>query len=200
MGLKPMSFFETIKLFWTRAFDFNGRSRRKEYWVPMLIEFIVMFVIFSGLFLSLLILGLSVDATTNTNVSNDTINTLGVLTIGSGLLLIIVSLVLMIPNLSLFIRRLHDTGRTGKWAILFYGVPLVFSIINMILNQLSDPAHPNPIVLIIQLMIGAVNLGLAIWAIVWLAQDSEPGTNRWGENPKGIANLEYYHNQDKYQY
>lgn len=35
-----------------------------------------------------------------------------------------------------------------------------------------------------QLIAFVVNLVLIIWCIVWCAQDSEPGTNKWGPNPK----------------
>ena len=59
------------------------------------------------------------------------------------------SLAVFIPNLAVFVRRLHDTGKSG-WTLLVYFIPLV---------------------------------GL-ILLIVWLASDSQPGSNQWGPNPK----------------
>lgn len=43
-----------------------------------------------------------------------------------------------------------------------------------------------------QLIAFVVNLVLTIWCIVWCAQDSEPGTNKWGPNPKAIGQDRYY--------
>ena len=39
--VKPVSFIEAIKLFFTRYADFKGRSRRSEYWWASLATFIV---------------------------------------------------------------------------------------------------------------------------------------------------------------
>jgi len=68
-------------------------------------------------------------------------------------ILMLYALAVFIPNLAVFVRRLHDTGKSG-WTLLVYFIPLV---------------------------------GL-ILLIVWLASDSQPGSNQWGPNPKEMSN------------
>lgn len=42
-----MTLFDYYKLFWQRAFNFTGRSRRKEYWAATLFNSIFIFYISS---------------------------------------------------------------------------------------------------------------------------------------------------------
>ncbi len=79
--------------------DFNGRARRKEYWMFVLFYFIF----YVALFVIDMIMG-SVVLTT------------------------IYALALFIPNLSTAARRLHDTGRSGWWQLLIL-IPLVGAIV-----------------------------------------------------------------------
>jgi uncharacterized membrane protein YhaH (DUF805 family) len=65
--------------------EFNGRARRKEYW---------MFTLFNFLAIVLLLI---------------------VSLIGLWFLLPIYVLAVVIPSLALTIRRLHDTDRSGWW-------------------------------------------------------------------------------------
>jgi uncharacterized membrane protein YhaH (DUF805 family) len=105
---------------------FSGRSRRKEYW------FFVLFVVIISIVLSI------IDGLIGTSRST-----------GVGLLSTIFSLAILIPNISVSVRRLHDIDRTGWW-ILISLVPLVGWIVLLVFN----------------------------------VQDSTPGTNRYGPNPK----------------
>lgn len=81
---------------------FTGRARRKEYW-------------FFQLFVLLVVMVLSLAD-----------RMLGVLDeeSGIGLLSGLFSLAMFIPSLAVSIRRLHDTDRTGWWALLYF-VPLL---------------------------------------------------------------------------
>lgn len=81
---------------------FQGRARRKEFW---------MFVLFNILFS--FILGV-VDALIGTyNWQSDT-----------GLLSSIYSLFVILPNLAVTTRRLHDINRSGWWQLL-YLLPII---------------------------------------------------------------------------
>ena len=91
---------------------FSGRARRKEYWM-----FTLIYMIFS---ITLLV----IDVAT-----------------GLGVLSVIFSLVMLVPSLSVLVRRLHDTNRSGWW-ILISLIPLVGAIILLIfLVQDSDDAN-----------------------------------------------------------
>ena len=100
---------------------FGGRARRKEYWMFLLFNIIISI-------------------------------TLGVIEgiVGSyGIIAMLYSLAIMIPAVSVTVRRLHDIGRKGWW-ILITLVPIL----------------------------GAIVL------LVFLVQDSNPGENQYGANPK----------------
>ena len=98
---------------------FNGRSRRKEYW---------MFVLFVNLiFLSLL----------TVSSSSPVIRTL----------LDIYLLAMIVPGIAVSIRRLHDTDRSGLW-IFINLVPLgtlIFLYFMVVDSQPGDNEYgPNP--------------------------------------------------------
>ena len=100
---------------------FNGRARRKEYWMFFLFNLIIFLVIgfVEGLFGS------------------------------PGIIGVLYSLAILIPGIAVSVRRLHDTGRSGWW-----------------------------------LLIGFIPLLGVIVLLVFMVQDSKPGDNQYGANPK----------------
>ena len=100
--------------FWKRAFDFKGVASRKQYWMAVLFNAIVLFIIS---FIMLLFTdggeGGSVD-------------------IISGLY----SLAMLIPSISISVRRLHDHNMSG-WFYLISLIPAVGSIIVFIFMLLG---------------------------------------------------------------
>jgi len=78
---------------------FKGRARRKEYWMFVLFNLIISFVLgfVEGL--------------------------LG----GPGIIPIIYSLAIFIPGFAVGVRRMHDTDHSGWW-LLFPFVNLVFAV------------------------------------------------------------------------
>jgi uncharacterized membrane protein YhaH (DUF805 family) len=85
--------------------DFNGRARRKEYW---------MFVLFNMIFG---IVAIVLD------------NVLGIAMegIGYGPLFGLYMLAMIIPSIAVEVRRLHDVGKSG-WMIFIALIPLIGSI------------------------------------------------------------------------
>lgn len=111
---------------WQRATDFSGRSRRKEYWMFQLFNFLV------GLFLGALALLLGGD------------DGLRFFTVGCG----VFGLVAFVPSLAVTVRRLHDVGRSGWWYFIAL-VPIIGGLILLVFTLLdSDPDRndygPNP--------------------------------------------------------
>lgn len=95
-------------------FDFQGRARRKEYWMFVLFSFIASIV--------LVILE----------------NLIGMPSVLSGLY----SLATLLPSLGVAVRRLHDTNRSGWW--LFIGlVPFVGGIILLVFCCLDGEPEEN---------------------------------------------------------
>lgn len=92
---------------------FNGRARRKEYW---------MFVLFNLL--------LSIAATVADYALFNT---------GSGAISGLYALVLLIPSLAVGVRRLHDVGKSG-WFLLIAFVPLV-GVIWLLVLTCTEGTH-----------------------------------------------------------
>lgn len=101
---------------------FSGRAQRTEYWMFVLFNFIIT--------LALAFL-------------DSAINNPGVLT---GLY----SLAVLIPSLAVLFRRLHDTGRSGWWVLIFL-VPVIGAIVILVFLVLASEEGendygPNPLV------------------------------------------------------
>lgn len=100
---------------------FDGRARRKEFWMFALINFII------GLVLGFL--GGSAN--------------------GPGALGVLYSLAVLIPYFAVSVRRLHDTGRSGWWLLIglvpFIGfiVLLVFMVQDSKTGQNQYGANPK---------------------------------------------------------
>jgi uncharacterized membrane protein YhaH (DUF805 family) len=97
-----MNFQEAITSCFRRYADFNGRSARSEFWYFYLLN-IGIGVVF-GL-LEVIVLAMSG----------------GQQNAGSGVISIlsdVVSFALVLPGLSVFVRRMHDTNRSGWWYFL----------------------------------------------------------------------------------
>lgn len=85
--------------------NFEGRARRKEYW---------MFFLFNTIF--------AVGATIIDNILG-----LAIANVGYGPIYIIYGLALLIPGLAVLVRRLHDIGKSG-WMIFVALIPLIGGI------------------------------------------------------------------------
>lgn len=96
----PVGFVEAGKLYFNNATDFKGRARRSEYWMAVLFLSVVTI---PGAFVLGLIGGLLGE-------------TVGSLIIG--LVSLVWGILCFVASLSLCIRRLHDTGRSGWWYLL----------------------------------------------------------------------------------
>lgn len=77
--------------------NFDGRARRKEYWLFVLVNLIISFILgfIDGL------AGLSIGPVEN----------------GNGILGTISSLIFLIPSIAVGVRRMHDVGKSG-WYLL----------------------------------------------------------------------------------
>ena len=110
--------------------NFNGRARRKEYWMFTLFN-----IIFGGIAMILdSVFGIAIEG------------------VGYGPLYGVYVLLLFIPGLAVAVRRLHDIGKSG-WMILIALIPVIG----------------------------------AIWILVLMVTDSNPGENLYGANPKEVT-------------
>lgn len=187
-----------------RYFDFQGRSRRMEYWMWFLFQFIVSIIInaifFGTVFTALMRLGQSggYDIDRYDSSGEDGFETgyragsgLGpevfFQEIGTaGLVLLALAalwgLFTFIPNLAVTIRRLHDSNRTGWW-VLAPLAPYVLLVLGVGMSAaVPDLAPVGAILGIVSLL---ALLGFAVLLLVFMFLDGTPGPNRFGPNPKG---------------
>jgi uncharacterized membrane protein YhaH (DUF805 family) len=108
-----MDFQQAIISCFRRYVDFHGRSMRSEFWYFYLLDF--------GIGIVLALLG-------NILVSMNG----GLPSVGSGAITVIsdlVSLGLFLPGLAVFVRRMHDTNRSGYWYFLAFTIVGVIPLI-----------------------------------------------------------------------
>jgi uncharacterized membrane protein YhaH (DUF805 family) len=104
---------------------FDGRARRQEYW---------MFVLISTL---LPILAMILAGALGMQMGN-----------GATVLLAVYYVATLLPSIAVWVRRLHDTGRSGWWVLASF-VPLIGTIALLVFS-LQDGEHgtnqygPNP--------------------------------------------------------
>lgn len=100
--------------------DFNGRARRKEYWLFALFNFL--FSVLASIFD--LVLNLQPpDADT-------------------GPIAGLYALVIIVPSLAVTVRRLHDVGKSG-WMFFIVFIPIVGFFWMLYLLTLEGDAHDN---------------------------------------------------------
>lgn len=103
-----------------RPIEFHGRARRKEYWY------------FFACSLLITVLLSVIDNVLGWYSESEEIGVL------SG----IFSLLVILPSLSVTVRRLHDTGRSGWW-VLLYLIPILGFLILLYFLVLDSNSFKN---------------------------------------------------------
>lgn len=115
-----------------RYADFSGRSRRKEYWMFALFQFIVCFVLYIPL-----IAGMpSMDEYGQMSEGPGPLFYVGIA------LLLIFALASFIPALAVLVRRLHDQDKSGWWFLIQF-VPFVGPIVLLVFMFIEGTRGPN---------------------------------------------------------
>ena len=162
-----------------RYVDFQGRSRRTEYWLWFLFQVIVSIIF-------------GIAKSTAGAGSADVIKLV------NG----IFSLAIFLPTLAVGVRRLHDTNRTGWWIVF----PVVVMIVGFIaylatagsagvanlqkLGELESGSTPQQVMdafsnLSSMLWVFVAYVAAALLLLVFDVLDGTPGVNRFGPDPKG---------------
>ena len=104
--------------------NFSGRARRKEYWMFVLVQSIIMI----GLMILDSVLGLDFE--------------LQGISLGYGYLYLIGIIVHFIPSLAVLVRRLHDVGKSG-WFYFIFLIPIIGIIWLLILYCTEGQKEDN---------------------------------------------------------
>ena len=108
-----MSFTDAIRDGFSKYVTFSGRSSRSAYWWWYLFGILV------------LVVSLAIDYA------------LG----AGGILYVLVALAMLLPNLAVLVRRLHDAGHSGWWLLIGL-LPLIGAIVLLVFT-LQGSDQPN---------------------------------------------------------
>ena len=108
----PLSFNEAVGTCFRKYFDFSGRARGSEYWYFFLFSFIL------GIVVTIL-----------------DINLFGNNWEDYGPLYMITSIALFIPSISAAARRLHDSGKSGWWQLLYLTIIGIFLVLYWLIRK-----------------------------------------------------------------
>lgn len=98
--------------------DFSGRARRREYWTFALVNCLIAML--------LLILGLAFGEDSP----------------ASNIMVTIFYLIMLVPNLSVSVRHLHDIGKSG-WYMFLSLIPLIGGLILLVWALMDSEPGEN---------------------------------------------------------
>lgn len=104
--------------FWKNYANFNGRSRRADYWWAMLCQMIIMMILGMG----------GGGQLTAAMITGQAPSAVGIILI---LVYVIFSLASLVPGIAIVVRRLHDIGKSGWWYFIAF-VPMVGAILLLV--------------------------------------------------------------------
>ena len=130
---------------------FSGRATRREFWL------------FAALFAAATVGGYWFDGRSGTTSA---------VAADMGFAQLVAFVVLLLPFLSVSVRRLHDAGRSGFWLLFLYLPYLVFQAAGA-----REAAQ--------QAAAGAFLIGALVVFIQW-ALPGDKGTNHFGPDPRGM--------------
>ena len=120
-----MGFAAAVKSFWANYTTFSGRARRSEYW------FIQLFLFLTNLAAAAIDLAL-MDGDVDRFTANG----------GGGIVGLIWILATIVPALAALVRRLHDTSRSGWWALMVL-VPIAGAIVILVFTVEDSVSGDN---------------------------------------------------------
>lgn len=120
MDASNMTLKEATKRCWQKKFTFTGRASRREYWLGGIGLDFLFCLVYLGLMLCAVLLFYAGSQLDDVGA---------VITMVIGFIPLVIGLILFgIVMMALMVRRLHDMGKRGWWALLVF-VPIVGNIL-----------------------------------------------------------------------
>lgn len=120
-----------------RYADFSGRSRRMEFWMWVLFQFLIAFAV--AIILVALVGGAAMSGDMGQLLA------MGGIALLVYLLYAVLMVALFIPSLAVTIRRLHDSDRSGWWVMVYWGPYLLFIVAGSVLGAGAQiDGQPTP--------------------------------------------------------
>ena len=159
-----LGFSEAVRLAMSRLFDFNGRSRRSEFWWFMLAFYIVCYVV--GFIISLFLPALPAA---------------------------IINSSLWIVAMCVTVRRLQDNGHSKWWGFLSFIISIAYNAYLVNSDFMFELASVNvnpeaviksliddPKIMILSLLDSVFTIAIIVMCMI----DGKPQANKYGESPK----------------
>ena len=176
-----------------RYADFSGRSRRMEFWMWQVFKFLV-----GSVFMVIFMVVFGAAFASIGSKDPNQIDTSQLIAASGAVLVIwmiymLFCLAILIPDIAVGVRRLHDTNRSGWWllapiASYFIGIMMVVATAGIGASMATDDQVGTGLLAtggIIGLVVMLVTLGLVLTLLVFWFLDGTPGPNRYGPDPKG---------------
>lgn len=151
-----MEFIPAVKTALNKFATFSGRASRSEYWWFYLFTYLVSL---TGSILT------------------------GILPL-FGIFFGIGILALIIPTLSVTVRRLHDTGKSGWWIVATSVVPALL-LVPVVLSAVAagDSSLALAGIFLAVPLLGLLVIAGYITLFVFMLLPGDEGTNKYGESP-----------------
>ncbi len=175
-----MTIQESVMTCLRKYADFSGRATRAEYWWWVLATIIVSFAVGA------------VDGFIGSLTGDYIYSPLSAL----------FGLAVLLPDLAVTCRRLHDIGRSGWWQLAWFiigflgAIPLIVGIIVFVISGFSGSGDwkfgsnweldvGGLVTLLVGIALSVIIwLGLAIWWLVWMVKQGQAGPNHYGPDPR----------------
>lgn len=180
---KTVGFGQAFKNFWKNYANFKGRARRSEYWWMALWNFIFSLpaIVLIAIGYMFLIAGFISDPE-DPEVAPVAIGL--IILFVAGIYGLIYFFATVVANLSLMVRRFHDTGRGTALPIILYIIAWVMSFFIQIYSSYFVQEEVGLGTLIVIFIGSIIILAIAIYTIVIACLDSKRGRNPYGESKK----------------
>ena len=168
-------FFMPLK----RYAEFSGRSRRQEFWMWQLAKFLASMVL--GVVAAVVLGGsaMALIGSGTDTADGGVFAALGIGIILLYLLAMVLSLAIIVPDLAVTVRRLHDSGRTGKWLL----APIAPIALGVVISVIGAALQSTALALIGGLVVLLAFVGVIV-LLVFMFIPGTIGPNRYGPDPK----------------
>lgn len=161
-----------------RYADFSGRSRRMEFWMWQLFKFLVVIAFW------IVMVALVGSAAMSGDPS--ALMAVGGVALILYLLMMVFWLAILIPDIAVAVRRLHDTNRTGWW-ILAPIVPYIVAWVAMLGGASTGSQSGMAAGGLIGVIALLAFFAMLITLLVFYFLEGTRGPNKYGPDPKSPA-------------
>lgn len=148
------------KLFWINALNIKGRSRRKEFWYPFLMNILI------NIMLEIIFFLLPIPA-----IIEDTVGW-------------IVYILILVAMFTVTVRRFHDVGMTMLIPIIIFLIAVINDFSEFINSDI--PTLDNSALTVIAVIFGVVYIVILIISLAVCCTSGQKETNQYGVNPKAV--------------